>query len=86
MKRGRDEDEDEVIDNYHCKRHEWLCSSVSGSGGLRSGQQTRMSGQEKGRGAARGDARGATRGTSMGNPWLDMGPRGGKKEHYRIIE
>jgi hypothetical protein len=57
-KREREEsEEDDGVENYHRKRHEWLYEVVSGSGGWHSGQQAKGSGQDRGRDGGRGEKR-----------------------------
>ena len=70
-KRGREEedDEEEGIDNFHRKRHEWLYSVVSGAGGWKpsqASQPVRFDGQGRGRGGATGGVQWAGRGGAVG--------------------
>ncbi len=39
-----DEGEEDGMENYHMRRHDWLYNVVSGNGGAKSGQQVRMRG------------------------------------------
>ena len=57
-KREREEsEEDDGVENYHRKRHEWLYEVVSGSGGWHGGQQAKGSGQDRGWDGGRGEKR-----------------------------
>jgi hypothetical protein len=77
-KREREDDEEEEgIENYHRKRHEWLFEVVSGSGGWQSGQKVGVSGQDRGRENGKDGSRGQ-QGGSKGGYGQEKGKTGGK--------
>jgi hypothetical protein len=77
-KREREEyEEEEWMENYHRRRHEWLFEVVSGSGGWQSGQHARAGGHDRGREAGRDGFRGQQAG-SRGGYGQEKGWMGGK--------
>jgi hypothetical protein len=75
-----DEGEEDGMENYHRKRHDWLYNVVSGAGGVKSGQQVRVGGQERGRDD--GKRTGLVMTTGQGPQYQNPGGRGGNSFPY----
>jgi hypothetical protein len=75
-----DEGEEDGMENYHRKRHDWLYNVVSGAGGVKSGQQVRLGGQERGR--EDGKRTGLVMTTGQGPQYQNPGGVGGNNFPY----
>ncbi len=76
-----DEGEEDGMENYHRKRHDWLYNVVSGARGVKNGQVVRMGGQERGREAGKGA--GHVRTPGQGQQYQNPGDRGGNGFPYQ---